>query len=80
MKKKKKLSFPQAWHLGTFDNAKRWYPDSTIEDYFLGNYRAPSRAWSTTYLRAATTYKFYGWMQEHHPALLAEVEVKDSHA
>jgi hypothetical protein len=68
-----RLTHRQAWSLGRFDNAKRWYPDKKIAEYFE-TYRSPSNAWPYSYLHAATTKKFYKWMQENHPTLLNSIK------
>jgi hypothetical protein len=58
---KKQFDFYEAVKLGHFDSAKRWYPDNPIATVYIEEegFRAPSRAWNLSYLKAIQTQKFY---------------------
>ena len=55
--------------LGTTDNAMRWYPKhERIKPYF-NSIRAPSRAYPSSYWKAASTKKFANWIIDNAPLL-----------
>lgn len=66
----KKLTTAQVKRLGEFDKASRWYPCEDVAEYF-SNIRSPSRAWPYSYYKSAHTGKFYKWMENNRPDILA---------
>jgi len=65
----KNLDFEELKNLGSWDNAKRWFPIDQIEDYF-GSIRYPSRTWNNSYFNAAKTQKFLKWLKSNHSDLI----------
>jgi hypothetical protein len=55
-KKVMRLQDRQEHPEGSFDSAKRWYPD--VETDSLGYIRSPSRAWPYTYMNHCRTAKY----------------------
>lgn len=68
------LAWADLKRFGRFDGAGRWYPNSDIAEYFKG-YRPPSRAWPSSYAKAATTKKFARWLTTARPDLLEQLIV-----
>ncbi len=52
--------------IGKSRGGKKWFPHGQFEHYFAG-YRAPSRKWPYSYLRAALTKKFARWLIQNDP-------------
>ena len=65
----KTLDFAELKNLGTWDNAKRWYPIDVISEYF-DSIRTPSRSWNHSYFNAAKTQKFLKWLKANHAELI----------
>lgn len=72
MEAKKVLGYLDIKRIGKFDNAKRWYPDDEIAEYFT-NYRTPSRAFPFSYMRAAQTQKFARWLLANRPGVAKDL-------
>ena len=62
------LTWSQLRSIGRFDAANRWYPRPDIAEYFAA-IRAPSRAWPSSYAKAAQTQKFARWIVANRPDL-----------
>ena len=58
--------------IGRSDNARRWFPNPDIAEYF-SSLRAPSRAWPHSYARAAQTKKFASWLLANRPDIAARL-------
>ena len=71
-KDQKTLDFEELKILGSWDKAKRWYPIDEVSSYF-DNIRSPSRAWNSSYFKAAKTQKFLKWLKTNHSDLIEYV-------
>jgi len=55
------LTWKHLSQFGKSDNGNRWYPDDRAPVFvhkWVARYRAPSRAWPSSYARALFTRKF----------------------
>jgi hypothetical protein len=75
-KKVTPLTWTDLFELGVMDNARRWFPDSLISEYFR-TIRYPSRAWPNSYAKAALTVKFAKWLIENRPEIADKYIIKE---
>jgi hypothetical protein len=68
---KEALNWNDLKRIGKYGKHKAWYPDESVEDYFVRNIRAPSRAYPYSYARAAQTSKFVNWLFANRPEVAA---------
>jgi len=80
--KGKTLRWDDIWvHLGmTKDHGGRWYPGPNTHEKiaeYCRQYRAPSRAWPSSYARALQTAKFAKWLAKEIPDLAIKLKVAE---
>ena len=72
----KTLTWTDMRKIGRSDNARRWFPNPDIAEYFSG-LRAPSRVWPHSYAKAAQTKKFAVWLLENRPDIAQHLGVTE---
>lgn len=70
----KTLTWIDMRKIGRSDNARRWFPNPDIAEYF-SSLRAPSRVWPHSYAKAAQTVKFARWLADNRPAIAQQLGV-----
>ena len=70
----KTLTWIDMRKIGRSDNARRWFPNPDIAEYF-SNLRAPSRVWPHSYAKAAQTKKFAVWLLENRPDIAQQLNI-----
>jgi len=68
------LTWQDLRQLGKTDNARRWYPADGVAEYFR-SIRSPSRAWPSSYAKAAQTKKFAIWLADTRPEIAQQMGV-----